>query len=135
MAGGLVTGGLLVGGVGVDVPPPPPPPQPANAAHRNIPILLRSFLLIASLSPLLSHFRDDLHASRDTTAHSSRATVTSRICKVALDTPLRRLFDYRAPEATPAPGARVRVPFGRQHMTGIVIALATETDVPEGKLR
>jgi primosomal protein N' (replication factor Y) len=61
--------------------------------------------------------------------------VTASICKVALDTPLRRLFDYRAPHGAVSPGVRVRVPFGRQQMTGVVVALATQTDVPEAKLR
>jgi len=61
--------------------------------------------------------------------------VTVPICKVALDTPLRRLFDYRAPEGALAPGMRVRVPFGRQRMTGVVVALATGSEVPVEKLR
>ncbi len=41
--------------------------------------------------------------------------------RVALPVPLRRAFDYRHP--TPlAPGVRVRVPFGRRVLAGIVLA-------------
>jgi len=50
-----------------------------------------------------------------------------QIFRVALDTPLRRLFDYLPPvPATPSPslGVRVRVPFGRQRRIGLVPALA-----------
>ncbi|HXC59151.1 MAG TPA: primosomal protein N', partial [Steroidobacteraceae bacterium] len=68
-------------------------------------------------------------------ADSSFAAVTAPFCKVAIDTPLRRLFDYRVPDAPLEPGMRVRVPFGRQHVTGVVVALATETDISVIKLR
>ncbi|MCZ6888333.1 MAG: primosomal protein N' [Gammaproteobacteria bacterium] len=45
---------------------------------------------------------------------------------MAVPRPLRRLFDYRVPDgmATPAVGARVRVPFGRSHIVGVVAELA-----------
>jgi primosomal protein N' (replication factor Y) (superfamily II helicase) len=60
--------------------------------------------------------------------------VTTPVCQIAIETPLRRLFDYHlAPGA--APGARVRVPFGRQHVVGIVVAHALNSDVPPEKLR
>ncbi|MEO0614686.1 MAG: primosomal protein N' [Pseudomonadota bacterium] len=41
---------------------------------------------------------------------------------VAVDVPLRRLFEYRVPKALglPEPGARVRIPFGRRTLTGLV---------------
>jgi primosomal protein N' (replication factor Y) (superfamily II helicase) len=65
--------------------------------------------------------------------------VPNRFCKIAIDTPLRRLFDYRSPIAMQPgavqPGVRVRVPFGRQRVVGIVVSLADHTDVPEAKLR
>lgn len=51
--------------------------------------------------------------------------------RIALNRPLRRLFDYSVPEgATLAPGQRVKIPFGRQQAVGLVV----ETDVapPEG---
>ena len=58
--------------------------------------------------------------------------------RVALDTPLRRLFDYLpARDATfdPQPGARVRVPFGRQRLVGVVHSWAASSDVPREKLK
>ncbi|MEY2854890.1 MAG: hypothetical protein RL030_2022, partial [Pseudomonadota bacterium] len=74
--------------------------------------------------------------------HSSSGAVNSRFCKVALDTPLRRLFDYRLPDqGNPAdaplgaPGMRVRVPFGRQKLVGVVLELADSSELPEEKLR
>jgi primosomal protein N' (replication factor Y) len=58
--------------------------------------------------------------------------------QVAVNVPLRRLFDYRIPE-THAPrvrvGVRVRVPFGRRTLTGYVVGLADETRVPEHQIR
>jgi primosomal protein N' (replication factor Y) len=58
--------------------------------------------------------------------------------RVALDTPLRRLFDYlpQRDSIVPAqPGMRVRVPFGRQHLIGVVRSLATSSEVPPEKLK
>ncbi len=60
------------------------------------------------------------------------------ILRVALATPLRRLFDYRAPAecAVPiAPGMRVRVPFGRQRLIGVVMETALRSELPEDKLK
>jgi primosomal protein N' (replication factor Y) len=59
------------------------------------------------------------------------------ISRVALDVPLRRLFDYRVPAgiAAPAPGTRVRVPFGRQQLIGLVIEQAVDSTVPDAKLK
>ena len=59
--------------------------------------------------------------------------------RVALDTPLRRLFDYLppptlAPGAVP-PGVRVRVPFGRQRLIGVVMANATGSEVAPERLK
>ncbi|MEO6185843.1 MAG: primosomal protein N' [Steroidobacteraceae bacterium] len=59
-----------------------------------------------------------------------------QFCQVALDTPLRRLFDYRLPAPLVAiAGARVRVPFGRQQLVGILVRTTEQTDVPPEKLR
>ena len=46
-----------------------------------------------------------------------------RLVSVALPVPLRRTFTYRVPENldVPAPGTRVRVPFGERVLTGIVV--------------
>jgi primosomal protein N' (replication factor Y) (superfamily II helicase) len=63
-----------------------------------------------------------------------------QVLRVALDTPLRRLFDYLPPAPAgavplPAVGARVRVPFGRQRLVGLVLATADSSEVPPGKLK
>ncbi|MGH8180621.1 MAG: replication restart helicase PriA, partial [Steroidobacteraceae bacterium] len=62
------------------------------------------------------------------------------IVRVALPTPLRRLFDYRAdlPGAgagTIEPGMRVRVPFGRQRLIGVATATAAASELPEERLK
>ena len=60
--------------------------------------------------------------------------VKTPVCQIAIETPLRRLFDYH-PAPGAAPGARVRVPFGRQHVVGIVVSHMSQSDVPVEKLR
>jgi len=60
------------------------------------------------------------------------------VLRVALDVPLRRLFDYLPPPAgagSVALGARVRVPFGRQQLVGVVVEVAPRTDVPSAQLK
>ena len=59
------------------------------------------------------------------------------VLKVAINVPLSRLFDYLPPAdgSCPPPGARVRVPFGRQRQVGLVIAHAGGSDVPQGRMR
>ncbi|UTW10484.1 primosomal protein N' [Marinobacterium rhizophilum] len=61
------------------------------------------------------------------------------IFRIALPTPLRRLFDYLPPTAeaqkAPAIGVRVRVSFGRRELTGVLIELADTSDVPQAKLK
>lgn len=50
---------------------------------------------------------------------------------VAVPAPLYRLFDYRIPvsaEGTLAPGMRVRIPFGRQRLVGVVVEAPREID-------
>ena len=62
----------------------------------------------------------------------------ARIYKVAIPSPLRRLFDYLAPDQQASdiqPGARVRVAFGRRQVVGIVIAAVNKSDLPENKLK
>lgn len=60
-----------------------------------------------------------------------------RIVRVAVPVPLLRLFDYRLPSdmAAPAPGCRVRVPFGRRQLTGIVVELADDSTIAVEKLQ
>ncbi|HEX7416632.1 MAG TPA: primosomal protein N', partial [Steroidobacteraceae bacterium] len=64
------------------------------------------------------------------------------LLRVALDTPLRRLFDYLPGAASgpdravlPEPGARVLVPFGRQRLIGVVVARVSESELPREKLK
>ena len=63
------------------------------------------------------------------------------ILVVAIDTPLRRVFDYRAPADPPAIGPiidvgwRVWVPFGRRRVVGMVIERRAQSQVPTAKLR
>jgi primosomal protein N' (replication factor Y) (superfamily II helicase) len=68
----------------------------------------------------------------------SAMTAPARLLRVALDTPLRRLFDYLPAadgDALPEPGCRVRVPFGRRFLVGLVVGHAAASDLPEAKLR
>ena len=69
------------------------------------------------------------------------------ILRVALDTPLRRLFDYLPPMGdvasavaggtprVPTPGMRVAVPFGRQRLVGVVIEIVERSELPEDRLK
>lgn len=60
------------------------------------------------------------------------------IIKVAINTPVDRLFDYRLPTGArgPAePGMRVKVPFGRRQTVGIIAATARQSDVPPDRLK
>ena len=60
--------------------------------------------------------------------------------RLAIDTPLRRTFDYLPPaEGAPAggwqPGLRMAVPFGRGEAVGVLLEAAATTEVPAAKLR
>lgn len=61
------------------------------------------------------------------------------ILRLALPSPLRRLFDYRAPAGVPRsalqPGMRLRVPFGRREMIGVLIEVVEHSEVPLDKLK
>jgi len=64
------------------------------------------------------------------------------ILQIALDTPLRCVFDYRPPAAvagdgarTPPLGVRVRVPFGRRQLIGILVGITGESAIDAGKLK
>jgi primosomal protein N' (replication factor Y) (superfamily II helicase) len=60
--------------------------------------------------------------------------VSELVLRVALPLPLPRLFDYRAPDATPIGpndiGRRVQVPFGSRNLIGVV----AEVGIPEQRL-
>lgn len=55
--------------------------------------------------------------------------------RVALDSPLPTLFDYRCDEPAPAPGTLVCVPFGRRSIVGLVVEVSAHSDVPAERLR
>jgi primosomal protein N' (replication factor Y) len=60
------------------------------------------------------------------------------ILRIALDTPLRRVFDYlpaRGDTVPPPLGVRVRVPFGRRRLIGVLVSIASATRIPAAKLR
>ena len=58
------------------------------------------------------------------------------VVRIAVDAPLRRLFDY-APGNGPPPaiGARVRVPFGRRTVVGLVAGRASVSEWPADRLK
>jgi primosomal protein N' (replication factor Y) len=62
------------------------------------------------------------------------------VVRVALPTPIRRLFDYRADsplliDGAIVPGIRVRVPFGRRRLVGVVMAVADRSEISDDRLR
>lgn len=61
------------------------------------------------------------------------------ILHVAIPTPLRKGFDYLPPEgcdtARLLPGVRLRVPFGRQVVVGVLIHCVADTEVPSHKMK
>ena len=57
-----------------------------------------------------------------------------RIYQIAVPTPLYRSFDYLTPVAL-APGARVRVPFGRRELVGVVVGEVTQSELPANRLK
>jgi primosomal protein N' (replication factor Y) len=57
------------------------------------------------------------------------------IVRVALDVPLRQLFDYRVPGDGVPNGVRIRVPFGRQRLVGVVMESAPHSALPSERLR
>ncbi|MFS2157768.1 primosomal protein N' [Pseudomonas sp. Pseusp122] len=61
------------------------------------------------------------------------------ILRLALPSPLRRLFDYRLPAGVERsmlqPGMRLRVPFGSRQMIGVLIEVVDHSDVPADKLK
>ncbi|MDH5750874.1 MAG: primosomal protein N' [Deltaproteobacteria bacterium] len=61
--------------------------------------------------------------------------------EVALNVPLRRVFDYRLPGHLAAgpesvqPGCRVIVPFGRRVLSGIVVSLKDSSELDDARIR
>jgi len=60
----------------------------------------------------------------------------SGLVQIAVPTPLFRVFDYLWNSSEPiVRGARVKVPFGRRQVVGVVLGALHDTEVPAGKLR
>mgnify|MGYP003645148690 CR=1 FL=1 len=59
--------------------------------------------------------------------------------RLALPTPLRRLFDYLPPQDIDSsklmPGVRVRVPFQSRTLVGVLVGVVNESSVPREKLK
>src|SRR5512143_2728012 len=64
--------------------------------------------------------------------------MTPPILRIAVPSPLYRLFDYLPPDGPhpePRPGQRVRVPFGKGACVGVLVEMARESAVPLDRLR
>lgn len=66
----------------------------------------------------------------------------TQVLKVAVPTPLRRIFDYLPPESASSeeiqhlqPGTRVVIPFGSQQLVGIIVGLSQSTDLSPRQLK
>ncbi|HQR23901.1 MAG TPA: primosomal protein N' [Steroidobacteraceae bacterium] len=63
----------------------------------------------------------------------------SPVLAVAIDTPLRRVFDYRAPphctQEMLVPGVRLWVPFGKRRVVGVLVELRDHSELPDAKLK
>jgi len=58
------------------------------------------------------------------------------IIRVALNIPVDTLFDYQADDAGEHDiGFRACVPFGKKRMTGVIIAVSSETQISAEKLK
>lgn len=60
------------------------------------------------------------------------------IAKIALFSQLRKLFDYKIPEAMinqAVIGTRVIVPFGKKTLIGFIVEINNHTNIPENKLK
>jgi primosomal protein N' (replication factor Y) len=66
-------------------------------------------------------------------------TAVVHVLRVAVATPVRTPFDYLPPlgwqGAPPAPGVRVRVPFGRREAIGVLLDVADHSDLPAHRLK
>ncbi len=63
-------------------------------------------------------------------------TMSHVIARVALPVPLDKQFDYLIPQGlTPVVGGRVKVPFGRQRLIGVVTELSDHSDFSQQQLK
>ena len=77
-----------------------------------------------------------LRSWRETRAKVGAMPV-AEIYQVAVPAPLRRSFDYLATDnaLTPMPGVRVRVPFGRRQVIGVLLAVTDHSEIPRSRLK
>jgi len=64
--------------------------------------------------------------------------MSATILRIAIPSPLRRLFDYLPPRHAGGdfvPGQRYLVPFGRSKQVGVLVAVSDHTDVPADKIK
>ena len=70
---------------------------------------------------------------------SQQSTKPNLILRVAIPSPLRRMFDYLLPEAglefAPTVGARVEVPFGKRTLIGIITEISDSSKWPIAQLK
>jgi len=67
---------------------------------------------------------------------SSSTDQSSPFVQVAVPTPLHQLFDYRwKGSLAPVAGMRVKIPFGRRSVIGIVVCGIASSSFPLNKLR
>ncbi|MDF2181649.1 primosomal protein N' [Neptuniibacter sp. CAU 1671] len=61
------------------------------------------------------------------------------ILRLAIPSPLRRLFDYLPPDGTEAddlqPGMRFKVTFGRRETIGLLVEITSSSEIPANKLK
>ncbi len=64
------------------------------------------------------------------------------VLRLAIPSPLRRLFDYLPPSGMSSTeigslqaGVRLRVPFGRREVTGYLLAVCSESEIPMSSLK
>jgi len=60
-----------------------------------------------------------------------------KFAQVAIDSPLRKLFDYRIPDGIDKVevGSRVLVPFGRRKVVGIIVKLIEQSDIASNRIK
>jgi len=63
----------------------------------------------------------------------------SRVLAIAIDAPLKRLFDYLSPPQVEVsrlqPGVRLWVPFGRRRVVGVLVEVREHSELPASKLK
>jgi primosomal protein N' (replication factor Y) (superfamily II helicase) len=58
------------------------------------------------------------------------------LVRVALDVPLETLFDYAVPDGlAPTIGDRVAIPFGARQRIGVVVEVASESELPASRIK